>query len=364
MSNITITAIHDHQGLQELKPRWDSFTGSLDQTLVFFSHDWVNLWAECFIPDKKLHIIIVHEAGRIIGILPLYHETYSTLKIFKRHCLHSFTNNSATVSGIITASSDLPRVCAAIHHYLKENDHLFTELFLERLPASHTNISTLMNQFSQGWSQATLEPWPGSYYVDTTGSHADHLLSLSKRAQKNLRLKTNKLHKLKGVRWESLPSFSETAFNNLIRIENTGWKKERGNPIVQSERTLHFFKKAAEIFSGKQQFMITTLFVEDRPLIMDYSLIAYGNFHTLKIAVDFDRTDLLNLSPGSLLTEELIRYCFEHKLQRLDFYGICTEHQTHWTNRIDQKYNIMIIKRSDAIARARIYLRKLFKHEL
>ncbi len=345
-----------------LKPQWDAFTDSLDNAVICFSHDWIRIWIESFIPELPLHIIIVYEDARIIGILPLYHREFITLKLFKRKCLHSFTNNASSLSGLITAMPDTQKVCAAIQNHLKQEEDSFTDIILEMIPEDHVNVSALCSQFDQGWTKVYSEPWHGSYFVDTTGDQETFFKSLGGTTRKSLRAKTNKLLKTPGVEWEFNYTFNEERFKDFMNIEDTGWKHEIGHTIAGSEECARFFKAIAQAFTDKKQFLFSSLMMDGRPLAINYSVLSKGILHTLKTAMNNDDAGFSTLSPGLMMTQEMIKFCFREGISRLDFSGALYEYQSRWTDKINRKYDIMIVKRGSFITRSCIYLKKLFNH--
>jgi len=76
------------------------------------------------------------------------------------------------------------------------------------------------------------------------------------------------------------------------------------------------------------------------------------------LGVDYTDDSHLNFSPGVVGVQELIRYCCTHHIRQLDFYGEFYENQACWTNKINRKYDMIVMKRSDLFKRACVFLRE------
>ncbi|MEI6437318.1 MAG: GNAT family N-acetyltransferase [Candidatus Omnitrophota bacterium] len=346
-----------------LKPQWDSLAASMERAVVFFTHDWIRIWIESFAADKPLYIILVHDGPQLIGILPLYKEIYFTLKIFRQVCLHSLTNSCSAVSGVIARQADMARVLEAVVSFLGREQRHFSRVILEFVPSDLGVVEPLQQACAKGWAQISVKPWNGSYYLDIDGDFEAYSKGLGKSSRKNLRQKTNWMEKEGGVRREVCQDYDPEVFQRFLDLEDTGWKKELGRPIKCCPKSSEFYRCVARTFGPKGQFLMLSLFVNNKPAAMYCVVTHNGTGHALKNAVNYDEQGFVRFSPGQMISQDMIRAFFERGLKRLDFYGCCYPYQSHWADKVNRKHEITILKRSDFLSRLCFWAKdRLKKH--
>lgn len=359
-TGLVVKAISSIEEFILIKPQWDALVDSMEHPRIFFAHDWLRIWIECFLPKAPLKIIAVYEGDRLIGALPLCRTTFKVLRIFRRPCLHSVIRNSSTPSGLIVRLPDAPRVCAAIQEHLKREEQNFL-IILEQVPGDFGSLSSLKDGFDRGLTKAHVVPMEESYYLDIEGDFNSYYKSLGKSFRKNMRQKGTALEAKGGARCEVSYSFDPGAFQRFLDMEDTGWKHEHGVLIKASADRVAFFRCLAETLSPKGQFVMMTFYIANTPVVMLYAVTFAGTYYSLKMAVNYEEADLLRFSPGQWMNQKEIEYCFEKKLRRFDFYGPCYSYEAHWAKKTYMKYEVTIFRRDDLLMSFRLALQKGFQ---
>jgi CelD/BcsL family acetyltransferase involved in cellulose biosynthesis len=80
-AEIKLDVVSSIKGLEALKPDWDRLLGEMDVPSPFMSWDWSRAWWEQFGRRHQIRIGVLHESGRVVGIVPMYLRRYGPIRV-------------------------------------------------------------------------------------------------------------------------------------------------------------------------------------------------------------------------------------------------------------------------------------------
>jgi hypothetical protein len=111
----------------------------------------------------------------------------------------------------------------------------------------------------------------------------------------------------------------ENAYQDLLRVEASGWKGAEGTrtALQFDARMGSFYRRLLAQFAAGSRCQIHLLYVDGRPVAAQYTLVAGGTAYILKIGYD---QDYAHLSPGVMLLDHLFRNVApQSSINRIDF---------------------------------------------
>lgn len=134
---------------------------------------------------------------------------------------------------------------------------------------------------------------------------------VQKRYSQNFRSQLKKANN----RWKSVtgadmvcatePDAVRRAFDELLRVEASGWKGRMGTAIAQDPKLERFYRELMEAFLPSRQICIMSLVAEGHAIAVQFCLLDHDTLYALKVAYDeaWER-----YSPGNLLLDQVLRH--------------------------------------------------------
>src|SRR5690348_7906619 len=68
---LSIERIDSAAAFTGIRNEWDDLLTRSGSDCIFLTHEWLSAWWKHLAANRKLHIIAVREAGRLVGLLPV-----------------------------------------------------------------------------------------------------------------------------------------------------------------------------------------------------------------------------------------------------------------------------------------------------
>lgn len=163
------------------------------------------------------------------------------------------------------------------------------------------------------------KPSHASKYLAIEGDYDGFMARYPKKFHRNLRRKLNNLEGKGKVRFEYVAERDalERAFDDFLRVEDSGWKGRDGTSILRQPRVLDYYRRLMAGFSGAGEVVIHLLWLDGHCIGGQFALHLGTTLSLLKIGYD-ERYSAE--SPGFLLVDQLIREACERKgIERISF---------------------------------------------
>lgn len=77
---ISLDVVSTTAGFHALEPHWDRLVDRMEVPSPFLSWDWSRTWWEVFGHRRRLRVVVLREAGEVVGIAPFYRLGYGPIQ--------------------------------------------------------------------------------------------------------------------------------------------------------------------------------------------------------------------------------------------------------------------------------------------
>lgn len=302
--------VRSYSGFEPVAAEWDQLARATGAS-PFLRPGWIRAWWNSF-GCGSLEILAAYRGDRLSGVLPISR---------KRRSVHSPTNWHTPVYGPVAA--DEQAEAALARALLASRPRRVT---LEFLPhRDECSVPGLNGAYRHAERIVLRSP-----YVAIEGDWESYRAGRSKNLRSGLRRTRRRLEEHGDVSfdfWEGGDDL-ELRLAEGFRLEGSGWKEQGGTAIESSEQTRRFYENVAWWAAGSGMLRLAFLRVGDRPVAFDMGVELDGVHYALKGGYD---PEFRKLGPGRLLTESMLRHCFERGLHSYEFGGGEDSYKLRWS---------------------------------
>ena len=282
--------------LESLQADWQKLLSNISTPSL--EHDWrwnFTLADQLF--GSRFTILSIYDETELVSVFPLEDKKIKRLGVTFR-CLSNLTDAKLLdLSDALVHPHwrDKPLLQAIKQHLASTNFDLieFSEF---------TSRSTLAELATEGWLSETAK-YKNAYAICTT---PDDLKSLSKKHIKNVeRLSAKAEAELGLIQLEILVGIQikPSDIDDLVDIENSGWKAESGTSILASN-TRSFYESVIRELSATDDTYIIFLKAADKRIACALAFKAKTRLFLHKIAY---RDQVKDFGPGNIMLLNLLR---------------------------------------------------------
>lgn len=305
-NNFSVARLDPDQIDEQFIAQWRQLESSSVQDNAFLSPSFVLPAIQYLVDPRATHLVAVYgpDAGVLCG-LGIF--TYSAGSIdFPLPHFVAFKSVHSYLSGLLISKSDPEAIAKALFRFLGESSPRiygvkfssldlagqFGEVF--RALESQQGLSWLATDSKQ---RAWLDPHHG-------GHSWDH--HVSARRRKNYRRSLKKLAELQPVSWRLVRNgdVERSTIDNLLRLEDMGWKKSRKMSLVSQPGQREFFTRAVENYARHNQVFFCELLLGPNVIASTCNFISGNNGFAFKIGWD---PEYWEFSPGIINEMELMK---------------------------------------------------------
>jgi hypothetical protein len=179
-------------------------------------------------------------------------------------------------------------------------------------------------------------------YVDTSGDWKQVEDKMPSKKRSNFRRLKRKLEKLGEVEFQIvIPSEEnlEIYFEKVMDVEAANWKGKMGTAIKTHPSLREFFSDYASQMTSNGQLRLIFLNVNGEPIAVQFAVESGNRLWILKIGYN-EKWRIY--SPGVLLMDHVVKYCFDQNLDGCEFLGGNEEWLHDWATGVHDlvSYNI------------------------
>lgn len=263
-----------------------------------------------------LSLACVRHDGELVAALPVHREGRRISSVVNWHTVQT---------GVLATDAVARRLLASV--LVAARPHMVT---LELLPPGDAELLTAA--FQDAGYRTTVEPMIASPYLDVGGDF-DALVgawpSKKRHEQRRLRRRLGELGTLT-VETTTDGDGALATYQQLLELEDRGWKASGGTAIARQQATLRFYGAMRDLAAGRGWLRMDTLRLDDRPIAVSMGLEAERVYYGLKMGSD---PELRRRGPGVLLLEDVVRIGFERGLERIELLGDVDSYKLQWADR-------------------------------
>jgi CelD/BcsL family acetyltransferase involved in cellulose biosynthesis len=320
--------IQDYEHFVGLEDEWNDAVERASVPHPFLRHEWVRTWWDSFQGNRELHIIVVRDADRIIGIAPLMRETATVYGLPIRRLALLANDHTPRTDFLVSGNAD--EVYRAVWNALRDDiDHWDVVQLTQLLKGSPTSVAMTRFAADEGLPVGTWES-SDSPYLELSGTWDSYWASLSAKFRSNVR---NRLSRLTQIGEPALEILSDKtaiarACDDAWRLEASGWKDQEGTSITSDPAVRTFYTLLAERGADCGWLRLVFLTVGGRRIAVSYSAVHDGRLFLLKTGHD---REFHTCSPFKLLTYFVAQEGYARGLREIDFLGDTEPWKQEWT---------------------------------
>jgi CelD/BcsL family acetyltransferase involved in cellulose biosynthesis len=297
--------VTDPRRFAALQPGWDALAAR--DPLPFSGHAWFDAYIRGFGTGRRLALCVLWRGADLAAALPLW-----------RHARRLEAPASALHTPVFRIPArDAAALGAVAAAALRAADG--GELSVEALAEDDAEPAALARAARARRRLVLVEPQHVSPIVDTVGTFEEYRLRM-KGHWRELERRRRKMHREHDVREVLVydPPDVDAALARGLAVEASGWKGAGGTAIVSSPDTDVFYRSVAHAFHRTGGLRLSELWLDDRLVAFDLSLLHAGRLHLLKTGYD---ERVRALAPGLVLRRAVIERCFELGLHAHELLG-------------------------------------------
>ncbi len=334
-----IKIITDTASFDSLKGQWDKLAATSD-TYIYQTFEWNRTWWKHFGTDGNLFIILFYTDNRLVGIAPLFWDTFHFLGRKVYSCLRLLGSNVSQpkgepLLGLIAYSDYLTflvepgyeeQVSRKFVDHFQANNLPYDEIIFEEIPEKDSVILQHMT--------STLDESEGTFSIEDDSSCVNialdtswegYLKTLSKKTRNKtrgyLRQIEDERRKVFNIDEPETLNQVSTAYETLVHVHQKQWNEQNFPGTFYEKRMYDFIKEISEIFFKKGWLQIKKLTPSDDEqacagiyLVFKYKKRVYG----MLSAMDY-HSPLLSKGIGHTAMAVLLKEAIDNDYDVFDF---------------------------------------------
>ncbi|MGH9575040.1 MAG: GNAT family N-acetyltransferase [Candidatus Acidiferrales bacterium] len=288
---------------------------------LFVEPEWLNAYLTAFAPSCEPIVLTARQQGRLTGVLPLV-RTFGLWHGMPSRLLHAPSNSHCHSFDMILEQGLAGRTAvSAIIRKLRAIDN-WDVLELPRMDvagsALHELISAaadekLLTEQSSEISNVFIPIEPGIGHEKDAPWQREAAANLRKDLRRVVRVVI--AHYGCAPRFETCTNPTLEQISQFYMLESAGWKGAEGSAISSMSQTQRFYLDIVRTFSKAGRLMMNFLYLGDEIAAGQLGVITDDSICGLKLAYD---EHLSKYSPGNLLINELLRFCWHNGIRKLE----------------------------------------------
>jgi CelD/BcsL family acetyltransferase involved in cellulose biosynthesis len=321
---LEVVEVNDAAAFAALKEPWDSLvTRTRDE--VFYRHEFIRTWISNFAPSTKLRVLTARHEGRLVAALPLVEERTTLYGIPVRQL--SAAANAHSCRFDLLAEDPVAAAQVFLAHLKGTGgwDLIRITDVPEGGSAWHFHEAASAAGHPTGTWESLQSP-----YVPLPGSFEALQSTLQAKFKANVRRRRKKLEEKGTLTIERVTGGLglDEKLEEGFRLEQSGWKGERGTAMAQDPKTRGFYAELARSMAYQDKLVLYFLRLDGRAIAFHFAL-AHGQRYLL-LKPGYDEA-LKECSPGQLLVEEVLKDCISRGYTEFDFLGPNMTWKLDWT---------------------------------
>lgn len=314
-----------------LAPEWDELADRVGSA-PFMRPGWMSAWWKAFGTGEPA-ILTARRNGRLTGILPLER---------RRGALRALANQHSPSYSPIAEDDASARALA--DRALATTARRVELSMLDRWDVVSGELLAAATERGRRTYTRIVRRTP---YLAIDSDWAEILATLSRRHRKELRRQRRRLEELGPVDLETIRGEAdlEQGLTDLLALEGSGWKAERGTAIASRPETRNFYQEVAAWAAERGYLVLFFLTVRGKRVAVDLCLDHMGVRYMVKGGF---LPAYAEFSPGTLLLEANLAQGIAAGLDRIELGGGSDSYKMRWTQSASKRWQIQAFSESPA----------------
>lgn len=326
----TVEVVNTVAGFAALREEWDGLLQDSRSDCLFLTWEWLYTWSHRLGARRRLEVVTVREAGRLLGAAPLALRLPSARRCMPVRSLEFL--GTGTVGSdyldIIARRGREEEVIEALAAYL---DGARRPILMAQLDASGSVAARLALVLgARGWDTSLANTDVCPYVRFGAAGWDGYYRSLGRRHRRSLRQKEHgaeRLHRVEFTVAESEPERAR-AFAAFVDLHYRRWRGARRSQALSGSAIVSFHDGFSRIALARGWLRLSVLSFDARPVAAIYGF-AYGRrFYYYQAGFDpgFSR-----FSVGSMCLEKSMQSALAEGAEEYDFLHGAEPYKLQWT---------------------------------
>jgi CelD/BcsL family acetyltransferase involved in cellulose biosynthesis len=331
--------------LEALASTWSALADSAHPGAPFRSWAWLSSWWKTFSAGKELVVLVAHQEGRSVGLLPLF-STPSRLGGRRLAFLGEGIVGSDYL-GLVCAAAAEPALADAFADYLERAP--YDELDLDGLLPDDPLLDAVTRQLAT--DRVAQSPRYRCPHITLAGDFESYLKGLPDGTGQQWKRRLRWLEKQPGFALETLstPADLDRGLTTLFALHHRRWAVEGGSEAIDGPDVEAFHRHAGRALAEVGWARLYLLNVEGETRAALYGFRHGDRFAFYQAGYD---PDWRQRSVGTVLLGQVVERCFAEGVAEYDFLRGCEPYKLKWANGERQTVRL---RARDSSLRARLH---------
>jgi CelD/BcsL family acetyltransferase involved in cellulose biosynthesis len=343
----TVRLITETSDFAGIRISWNDVATLSRLAKPFAWHEWFDAAWQWRQQTARLYLLCLFDNRKLTAVLPLALEEISKWGIRRRE-LSFLTVPDTQACDLLVAEPDKAAAAKAFAAELVRRQNEWDVIRLKYLVPGAIASTTFRDALVKLGLATRLQQAPGNPFVSLDSTWEAFYATRSRRLKKANNLAANRLKKAGTVTIERLapgtgePADLERFLDRAVNISARSWKTRTGNSLNNAGPE-SFIRRLSHHAHERHWLSIWTLSVNDRPLAMEYQLVADARIYALRS--DFD-AESAEISPGTYLNRCLLEQLFGVGLDRYYMGPGDNTYKHRWTDDVEPVEALTVYGRS------------------
>jgi len=332
---LSIRVVTHLEEFARLAERWNRLLAESPSNTVFLTWEWLYTWANHYLGNSTLFILLACEDDHIIGIAPFYIRRTSTYHLLHLRQVEFLGTGEACSSylDIIVEGKNRSQVVRTIYNYLHgEAKRLWDVHCLTDVPAESSSIDLLYEMVNEDGKVIEIVNHTCCPVIKLTGSEEDFLKGISGNERYNLRRKEKRLEKLGHVDYSRASSTGDVqkGMDTFVELHGMRWRQKDAGGSFKSQTFLRFHKDVSELFGRKGWVHLDFLSLNGEKVAGVYGYSYNGKYYFYLPGLNPEIYP--ETSPGRLLLFQCVRHAIRDGCTEFDLLRGPADYKMAWAN--------------------------------
>ena len=353
-----IQEVLDPDSLRTLREEWDFLVDSCSTATIYQTWEWNEAWWNAFGGGKRLRLILVREAGRLVGIAPFYISRHLNSPLRR---LAFLGTGASDYLDVIAEDALAPKIADSVLRHL-DGANGFDLADLQQLRPG----SLLLDAACAARNDTSLRRNPSILaqeacpFVPLQGSWEEYGKRLGKKTRTNLGYYDRLLLKSFGDVRTRLAEADDldSAMDALFALHQSRWNARLLPGVMGSRRVREFHREAARRFHQRGWLRLHLIEIEGK-CVSALHCFHYRN-RTYYYLGGF-APEMGKYSLGTVLTARAIQHSIEEGGSEFDFLRGAEPYKYRWQPEERINHRVLLSDARSLRSRAMVTLNR-FEH--
>lgn len=336
---LQIDKVTTREAFDELEGAWNGLLAETGGGNPFLAHEWFHCCVHAY-RDPVLHVLVVRDGLRIVGIAPLWRYCSPLRGINLRRIGFISCPDTPLVDFVIVPNRTGEVLAAVLEDLRSDRDAAWDLLTLNQWPAASPGVQAIHSivegaRIPHFLSRASLVP-----SLRVQGTWEEYWKTRAPLFRKSRRGIVNRMTRAGSSRVRLVRrDESGEAFDSVLSISRRSWKEPKGLAISSRPATADFFRRLTEVGGRKGWLFLWLLEMDGVPVAMEYDLTDGGTVFALR--ADIDEAYKAH-SPGAYLEYQLVKHLFDEGYAEYNTGPGLNPYKLRWADDISENLSIHI----------------------